>query len=56
MANHKHKWDVGDVIWKGEIPKIKTTCLICKREIIVDFKFSVKSLYTSEEEGKNDIK
>lgn len=33
-----HKWDVGTAVWIDDIPKIKTKCLICRENILVDFK------------------
>ena len=32
-----HKWDVGSVIWEEDKPRIKTKCILCQKNIIVDF-------------------
>ena len=34
----EHKWKIGSVIFVEDEPRIKTRCVICGKDIVVDFK------------------
>ena len=49
MKKCKHDYEIGNIVWKGKIPKIEAECIYCKKKIIFDFE---KSLGIFSEENK----
>jgi len=46
----EHKWEVGDVIWVENKPKIKTKCILCNKDIIINFGLNNDFSYESRKE------